>query len=141
MADLSSGIFALLGTGLGSLITWKIRSRDLKHEDHTRIHSQRLEIYTKFNGLANQVMSKFFIIEGCWDEDLALPFVTAYEAVRLVASSPVQRVAERVQHLTAAASGRKVTNLKEHDDSFNAEMKNLVIAMRKEVGTDRELIS
>ena len=47
----------LLGTALGSLVTWIVQHQHIKHDDETRFHERRLDIYATYNGAVNRLMA------------------------------------------------------------------------------------
>lgn len=126
----------LLGTVLGAVSAVWIQRRQLEHEDRTRFHDRRLAAYADFNDACNRMMASLTRAGEVESEDAAR-FLGGFEAVRLISSRPVGDAAAPVHAVVGAAWWRKV---KPDDDTlaeFNTKMATLCIAMRAEIGVDK----
>jgi len=123
----------LLGTAIGALVTWKIQERQLLHEDKTRFHDRRLTVYAAFNTACNNIIASFAVDQSFSEIHLPAMFQN-FEILRLIASEPVCDVANRVHALVGQAMRSNISQSSDLVSSFNKEMSNLCLAIRKEVG-------
>ena len=134
MSDVSSGIFALLGVAVGGIVSRLIQASGFKEADRVRFHEQRLQIYSKFIGLANSLVA--YIHSGAFAPHAEqTEFLTCYETVRLIAGPSVRTKAQEVETLTVEII--KKGALSEGDiDGYSRVTVDLIGLMRSELGTN-----
>lgn len=126
----------LLGTALGAMVTLLVQGRQLRHEDRTRFHDRRLQIYTDFNDACNKVVTQVLS---------AAPYPSAEiqrvihlgEVLRLVASQSVVDAAAPVHRAINAvvlAGGKAPPDVGAWFVQFNTDLTALLKAMRAEIG-------
>lgn len=125
-------IGTLAGAALGAFIPWKIQKRQLEHEDKTRFHERRLDVYAKFMEAAQESVSA--VATG---RRLSAPgdaFIRVYETIRLVATPAVAGAALRVYRAVddielaqGAPTAAMITEYSRHVTAF-------IEAVRSEIG-------
>jgi hypothetical protein len=125
---------AFVGALLGARITFAVQARSLKHTDRTRFHDRRLEVYTKFLGLADLIV----VTRGAGmtpDPEAMKGYYESVNMVRLVGTADVLASADGVQAVVSKMArepdvrllGTLLGELKAQIASFRA-------AARKEMG-------
>lgn len=132
------GIAGIVGTLLGGHLAnrnvQRAADKQRAHENRTRYHAARLEVYADFNDAANKVVAWRLLGATC-PEAVAAKFLVATEKLRLIGSRPVRDALRDVHALATDALEGPVDG-----DDFNAKMAQLCAAMTTELGVDDSVI-
>jgi len=130
-------IGTLLGAGLGAFVTWKIQKRQLEHEDRTRFHERRLEVYAEFNEAASEVLAAKQTGNN-WVAGLAR-MNKNFETLKLIASQSVIDAAIPVQGLVTDVVNDRIADIPGVMPKYYGDSNALTDAMREELGADKAL--
>jgi ABC-type lipoprotein release transport system permease subunit len=123
----------LAGTALGAWISWRIHSANLVHEERTRFHAQRLEVYAKYLAAVNAQVARFSVGAG-WDLEQGAEILRQFGVLQLVATVPVTIAATDVHAVVHKIVSSAVTDRTALIQGFNSAAASVLTEMRKELG-------
>ena len=130
------GVLGTLGgTLVGAFITWRMQTARQEHEDRTRFHERRVDVYAAFISAANE--SSLGLQPGRpWPVEAIQKTLREFELMRLICSEgvsqPMDQVHAMLTALMQAAEAGQPTD--EPRARYNAAVGILLAAIRKEIG-------
>ena len=124
-------IGTLLGAALGAFITWQVQQLQLEHDNRTRFHSRRLEVYATFNDACQRVVAAAGLQYR--DDPAFNEFTKTYETLRLVAGPGVIAAATPVHSSVLGAYQDRAIS-PDASTAYNRQMASLCGVMRSEIG-------
>jgi phage-related tail fiber protein len=126
----------LLGTALGSFVTWKIQARQLAHADRTRFHERRLAVYAEFTNAANQIVASIKV-GSVVDVSAMRKQIESYDLLRLVATGTVKNAADAVYNAVLQVQRAGNPTPDTVFQQFNTQVYNFITKAREEIGVDK----
>ena len=123
------------GVCIGAFVTWKIQERQIAHENETRFHERRLDIYAEYLETSSRAIAEFKLAGAMSDNNFSR-CANSLQRVRLVASQPVFKVVDECRSMLAEVATAQIKDPKNREalsQSFNKKTAQLVKLMRKEI--------